>query len=63
VSHSGQQVLNDSVGAGVKKPLNGGRFTWDCAPGGMITALVAASMAHYGCLTQVPVVVKTRRYR
>jgi hypothetical protein len=58
LSHSGQQLLDDSVFAGVKKPLSGGRFTWDCAPGGMITALVAASMAHYGCLTQAPVVVK-----
>ena len=47
-------MLNDSVVAGVKKPLNGGRFTWDCAPGGTITALVAASLAHYGALLQVP---------
>jgi hypothetical protein len=58
VSHSGQQVLDNSVLAGVKKPLSGGRFTWDCAPGGMITALVAASMAHYGALLQVPKVPK-----
>jgi hypothetical protein len=58
LSHSGQQVLDDSVFTGVKKPLSGGRFTWDCAPGGMVIALVAATMAHYGCLTQVPVVVK-----
>ena len=44
--------------AGVKKPLSGGRFTWDSAPGGMITALVAASLAHYGALLLVPKVVK-----
>jgi hypothetical protein len=57
VSHSGQQILTDSVLAGVKKPLqNGGRFTWDCAPGGMITQLVAASCAHYGALVQAPAV-------
>ena len=58
LSHTGQQVLDDSVLAGVKKPLSGGRFTWECAPGGMITALVAATMAHYGCLTQAPGMVK-----
>jgi hypothetical protein len=58
LSHTGQRVLDDSVVAGVKKPLSGGRFTWDCAPGGMITALVAASMAHYGALLQVPKVVR-----
>lgn len=56
LTHSGQQILDDSVAAGVKKPLQGdtGRFTWGCAPGGMITQLIAASFAHYGALVQAP---------
>jgi hypothetical protein len=58
LSHSGQQMLDDAVTAGVKHPLNGGRFTWDSVPGGTITALVAVSMAHYGCLQIVPKVPK-----
>ncbi|MGA9676015.1 MAG: hypothetical protein WBR28_12465 [Mycobacterium sp.] len=32
LTHSGQQILNDSVVSGTKKPLSGGRWTWDCAP-------------------------------
>jgi hypothetical protein len=59
VSHSGQQILTDSVLAGTKKPLQGsGRFTFDCAPGGMITQLMAAALAHYAALVQAPVVPK-----
>ena len=58
LTHSGQEILTDSVVSGIKKPLNGGRFTFDCAPGGIITQLIAASMAHYGALLQTPVLPK-----
>jgi hypothetical protein len=58
LTHSGQEILTDSVVAGIKRPLNGGRFTFDCAPGGMITQLVAPSLAHYGALVQAPAVPK-----
>ena len=58
LSHTGQQILSDSVHSGIRRPLSGGRFTWDCAPGGLITQLVAATLAHYGALTRAPAAPK-----
>jgi phage terminase large subunit-like protein len=51
VSHSGQKVLNSSVGSAKKRDLPGNRYAWDRKPGGSIAALVAATLAHWGLLT------------
>lgn len=49
VSHSGQKRLTDSVGDAGKRDLMGG-FAWDLGGKAPITALNAATAAHYGLM-------------
>jgi len=50
ITHSGQEILTDSVAAAVKKELPGGRFVWASAGGGSIVQLMAITLAHWGLL-------------
>ncbi|GFG72702.1 hypothetical protein MBOT_00670 [Mycobacterium botniense] len=50
ISHSGQQILTDSVISAVKRDLPGNRFAWDKPPGGSIVQLMAVTLAHWGLL-------------
>ncbi|MDY0112697.1 MAG: terminase large subunit [Corynebacterium sp.] len=47
ITHSGQQVLTDSVTTAVKRDLPGGRYAWG---GSQIVQLMAVSLAHGGLL-------------
>ena len=51
MTHSGQQVLNDSVKSASKRDLPGDRFAWDRKPGGSIVHLMAITLAHWALLT------------
>lgn len=54
VTHSGQQILADSMECAVKRDLPGpvgARFAWDAVPGGVITSTVGVTLAHWGLLT------------
>jgi hypothetical protein len=51
VTHSGQQILTDSVVSAVKRELPGGRFAWGKPAGGAIVQIVAVTLAHWGLLT------------
>lgn len=53
VTHSGQQILADSMECTIKRDLpgpEGARFAWDAIPGGSITATVGVTLAHWGLL-------------
>lgn len=49
-THSGQQILADSVAATIKDELTGGRFTWE-SRGGSIAQMMALTVGHWGLLT------------
>ena len=51
VSHSGQQILTDSIAVTIKRELPRGQFVWDAAPGGLITHSMSFTLAHWGLLT------------
>lgn len=50
LSHSDQEILNSAVLTAVKRDLPSGAFAWDRRPGGTVTHLVAATLAHWGLL-------------
>lgn len=55
ITHSGQSILTESVLSAVKKPMTGGRFIWDGAPGAApLCHLVAATLAYWGAATAKP---------
>ncbi|ORV92793.1 hypothetical protein AWC11_07255 [Mycobacterium interjectum] len=47
ITHSGQQILTDSVTTATKRDLPGGRYAWD---GSQIVQLMAVTLAHGGLL-------------
>lgn len=51
VTHSGQQILTDSVTSAGKRDLPGGRFAWDRPVGGSVVQVMAATLAHWGLLS------------
>ena len=54
LSHSGQQVLGEAVGAARKRELPGGGFAWDEGHDGVVSApLVAATLAHFALKSMV----------
>lgn len=53
LTHSGQQIIADSMECTIKRDLPGpvgARFAWDAVPGGSITATVGVTLAHWGLL-------------
>jgi hypothetical protein len=53
VSHSNQPALNDAVASAVKRELPAG-FAWNRSAGGPVSALVAATLAHWSLLAFSP---------
>ncbi|MFH5209261.1 hypothetical protein ACHIPZ_13805 [Antrihabitans sp. NCIMB 15449] len=51
LSHTNQPALTDAVADAAKRTLPGGDWAWDRAADGVISPLVAATLARWGLLT------------
>ncbi len=48
LSHTGQQILTDALASAVKREMPQGDWAWDRTAGGVISPLVAATLARWG---------------
>lgn len=51
LSHTGQQILTDAVAAAAKREMPQGDWAWDRSGTGVVSPLIAATLAHWGLLT------------